>query len=444
MLHPTTHHTRARLWIGAITVLIMIATLATSIDSASGQGTPTRRTQPPTNTLSMPAVAATSTPLETPLEVGPSKYPENINALTGLPFPDEESRNRRNLIVKVSNYPYVVRPQHGLSYADIVYEYEVEGGVTRFAAIFRSQGTNYIGSVRSARLPDLDLVVMHNALLAYSGANNNVQNLLLKQWPYKLITPMIGDNCPPLCRFPVPGKPFEHTLFGNTYQMWDVASTRNTNEGYLSRGLSFAAMVDPGGTPIRDIAIKWYGDQDMRWQYDPATQKYYRWNTGVPHIDAATGEQLTADNVVVVEAYHISRPDIYESEANGAVTVEILFYGRNRAWVFRDGQWIQGEWSRRNRETPGTGLTLLQADGKTPLHLKPGKTWFEVVRCCDKAGSLFGVTLGENPVDAAATAIIAAPTVTARAPKVPNDPGVAVEANATTTASAATLQYSGQ
>lgn len=444
----TKHHLTG----GMALMIVFAALLTTGGDPAAGQAqvTPTRRTPPPTNTLSLPtAVDATAIPLSAiptvipDEEIGPAKYPENINALTGLPFPNEEAKKRRNLIVKVSNFPYIVRPQHGLSFADIVYEYEVEGGVTRFAAIYRSQGTEFVGSVRSARLPDLDLVVMFNALLAYSGANDNVQGLLLKTWPYKLITPMIGDNCPPFCRIPQPAKPFEHTLFGNTYKMWDVATTRNTNEGFVSRGLAFATPPDTNGTPIRDIAIKWYGDQDMRWQYDPATGKYFRWNTGVPHIDAATGKQLSADNVVIIEAYHNPRPDIYESEANGSPTIEILLFGRLRAWVFRDGQWFQGEWSRRNRETPGTALTLFAADGKTSIHLKPGQTWFEVVRCCDQAGSLFGVTLADTPVDAAATAIIAAPTVAARMPKLPSDPAqataLAVQANATATISAATL-----
>jgi hypothetical protein len=81
-----------------------------------------------------------------------------IISLTGLPFPDEAARNRRNLIVKISNYPEIVRPQYGLSAADIVFEYEAEGGVTRFAAIFRSQSPGRIGSIRSARLVDIELV----------------------------------------------------------------------------------------------------------------------------------------------------------------------------------------------------------------------------------------------------------------------------------------------
>jgi hypothetical protein len=358
--------------------------------------------------------------------------------LTGLPYPDAESRNRRNLIVKVSNYPWIVRPQSGLSKADLIYEYEVEGGVTRFAAIYRSQGDTYVGPVRSGRLLDLELVVMYQALFAYSGVNDNIKKLIgAADWKYQTLSPQFGDNCPPFCRYPKPGVPFEHTLFGNTFQMWDLATRRNVNTGYPARGFAFDTTPDENGKPINDIAIKWYGDQDARWQYNPTDGKYYRWNTGIPHIDAETGQQLTADNVIVVQAYHVDRPDIYESES-GAKTVEIQLWGSDKAWVFRDGQWFQGIWMRRNRERGALGLYY--PDATTPIMLKPGRSWVEVVRCCD----MFGVSPREEYTDVQATATFAVATTTARAPKLSPDvlTKQAPSANMTSTSSAATAQIS--
>src|SRR5690606_9469134 len=58
-----------------------------------------RPTVPPTNTPRPSPTPPPATP--TPIVVGPEEYPENINSLTGLPYPNEEARNRRNLIVKV-------------------------------------------------------------------------------------------------------------------------------------------------------------------------------------------------------------------------------------------------------------------------------------------------------------------------------------------------------
>ena len=271
-------------------------------------------TEAPTFT---PSLTDTVSPTDTPVPpaIGPSDYPDNINSLTGLPYPDDAARNRRNLIVKVSNYTWVVRPQSGLSQADIVYEYEVEGGVTRFAAIYRSQAPDHVGSIRSGRLLDLELVVAYDALLAYSGSNDPIKTMIIngscikpdtgsrvpctddpklihaQTWRYQAITPQFGNNCPPFCRFPRPGLAFEHTLFGNTQQIWDVATKYGVNTPHKVKGLSFTDTPDGGGKPASDIAIKWFHDQDARWQYNPDDGLYYRWKTGIPHTDANSGAQ---------------------------------------------------------------------------------------------------------------------------------------------------------
>ena len=394
---------------------------------------PTRTTPPtrtPTDTLT-----PSNTPSPTPIPIGPYTYPDNINSLTGLPFPDDAARNRRNLIVKVSNFTPVVRPQSGLSNADIVYEYEVEGGVTRFAAIYRSQGSDHVGSIRSGRLLDMELVISYNALLAYSGSNDPIKNMILngscikpsdgwrvpctsdptlihaQTWRYQALTPQFGDNCPPFCRFPRPGLAFEHTLFGNTFQMWDLATKRGVNTPLQSKGLAFTDTPDGGGKTANDIYIKWYSGQDARWQYNADDGLYYRWNSGLPHMDANTGKQLTADNVVIMQADHVNRPDIYESET-GSPAVQIDLWGADKAWVFRDGQWYQGTWRRDHDKG---GLFLFYNDNKTPIDLKPGNTWFEIVR-----PNMFNVTVSDQYADVHATETPAAATATAGAPHFPD------------------------
>ena len=117
----------------------------------------------------------TDTPTPTPTPIGPFFYPEGVNPLTGQLYPNEEAVARRNLIVKISNYPPIVRPQSNVNLADVVFEVEAEGGVTRFAAIFRNNAPTHVGSVRSARLLELELVPMFNALLAYSGTSEPIQ-----------------------------------------------------------------------------------------------------------------------------------------------------------------------------------------------------------------------------------------------------------------------------
>ena len=66
-------------------------------------------------------------------------------------------------------------PQAGLEDADIVYIEQVEGGLTRLAAIFSSKIPPVIGPVRSARISDLDILQQFGRVaFAYSGAQSKL------------------------------------------------------------------------------------------------------------------------------------------------------------------------------------------------------------------------------------------------------------------------------
>jgi hypothetical protein len=351
--------------------------------------------------------------------IGPREFPEDINPLTGLPFPDEAAKNRRNLILKVSNFPEVVRPQTGLSQADLIWEYEVEGGVTRFAAIFRSNAPEVVGAVRSARLMDIELVNAYQALLGYSGSNEWLYNYFLNEspWRWQLFSPQIGANCPMFCRIRPDSRAFEHTLFANTAAIWQEADRLGVNQPLTARGLAFQADPPPSDLLANDIYIDWYNERaSTRWQYDPARNQYLRWDSELPHIDAATGEQLSADNVVIIEVWHQDRPDVYESEVGG-IALGHLLEGTGTAWVFRDGRWYQGEWYR-NPEATGVYLRYpeRQEDGSyLPILLRPGQTWIEVVRkqYVGLQPELWSVTVSQDYAEVEATAQAQSQSLTA-------------------------------
>ena len=74
------------------------------------------------------------------------------------------------LAVKIDNIVYA-RPQTGLQSADLVYVIPVEGGLTRFMAVYSSHVPPVIGPVRSARQSDLDLLRQFGRpAFAWSGA----------------------------------------------------------------------------------------------------------------------------------------------------------------------------------------------------------------------------------------------------------------------------------
>jgi len=269
--------------------------------------------------------------------------------------------------------------------------------------------------MRSARLMDIELVNAYQALLGYSGSNDWIRNYILTEaeWRWRALSPQIGNNCPLFCRIRTDNRAFEHTLFANTEAIWQEAERLGVNQGMAAFGLTFNPTPDAGGERASDIAIDWYSDRaETRWQYNPADNRYYRFDSGLAHLDAATGQQLSADNVVVMEVWHVDRPDVYESEIGG-LALEHQLWGTGTAWLFRDGRWYRGEWFR-NRDRGAVYFRYLDAD-KTPMSLRPGQTWFTVVRklYLGSENELWSVTVRAENVDALATATVQSAKLTA-------------------------------
>ena len=98
------------------------------------------------------------------------------------------------MVVKIDNVD-AARPQTGLNQADVVYEEEVEGGLTRLAAVFQSQYPAVVGPVRSGRLTDEGIADdLNHPVFAYSGTNAIFLPILRSQ----PLTDVDGDNHPGL------------------------------------------------------------------------------------------------------------------------------------------------------------------------------------------------------------------------------------------------------
>ena len=339
------------------------------------------------------------------IEVGPWDYPHGINPLTGLPYPNDEALKRRNLIVKVSNWPPRVRPQHAVNQADLVYEYEAEGGVTRFAAIYRNSAPEQVGSIRSARLLDIELLSMYAALLAYSGTSGPIHEIY-KNASYRpvLLSPSLGDNCEQagFCRDDsVIDRGYEHTLFGDTRQMWELATKRNLNFGYRANGFAFDLQANEGGSLAKETYINWYSRTDVRWQYDHASKRYLRYADEVPHRDAVDNSQLWADNLLMLQVAHNRRPDLFTP---GSIdeSYELALWGQGPAYVLREGILHEVLWWRRNQNR-GEAIRLIFADGE-PIMLKPGRTWITLLRTLD------WVEISSELTDITASPTTSAPT----------------------------------
>lgn len=355
--------------------------IPTATDTATPSPTPTATDTPvpPTQT---PTFTPTPEPTEvlTPTVTAWPTLSANLCPLTGLPVEDLALLDRRPLAIKVQNAS-AARPQYGLAQADIVYEHLSEAGITRFTAIYLCREVEKAGSTRSARFIDLEIPAMYKSLLAFSGTSPGLYpkftNADFKEREFVQNWGWHADGFYRDIELRKQGLAIEHTLFADPPKIWRIAEKLGLNEAQDVDDMHFSSEPPEEGEPATHIKIPFPNRlMVVDYRYDEDSGTYLRWDGGEPHVDAATGEQLAATNVVVAYAHHVDA-DFYEDyPRTNHPSVQIQLWGTGPAVIFRDGKAYEGLWARPNRDDM---LVFRDAEGQIPIPLKPGNTWIEMV-----------------------------------------------------------------
>ena len=139
--------------------------------------------------------------------------------LTGLPAPGGQIPDRPMLAIKVENLP-AARPQYGLDKTDIVYEEPVEGGITRFIAMYQCQDASRVEPVRSARTTDPEILVQYGTpAFGYADAAGYVENAVKR---VKAIDDVNWQNVPSAYHHDA-SRAAPHDLYTSTKELWKAA-----------------------------------------------------------------------------------------------------------------------------------------------------------------------------------------------------------------------------
>lgn len=348
-----------------------IATVEKSVHVQSLPPTWTPQPTQPTPTL-FPTQTPLPAPLGSPEVIGFYGFPDDINPLTGLPPSNVYALERRPVMVKVSNYPPSVRPQAGLSFADIVFEYYIGNGENRFLATYYGQDATKIGSVRSGRLVDSQLVSMYQGILVYGSADPRVDEVIETQLGERAISHLEAP-CPVVCGGETHSEPW---VYANSLEVTRYVIRHNVdNERPVLNGMLFDKRPPNSDQFAIRLGVEYSSFDRGEWRYNPTTGLYERWveekldkRNMVPLTDQLTGAQLAFANVIVLFAeYTEYNPTLHD------IAVWDVVNGQ-RAVFFRDGVMTPGSWRAASHEKP---IQFFNQWG-LPYLLKPGNTWIVI------------------------------------------------------------------
>ncbi len=323
--------------------------------------------------------------LSTPVQILP---PADIgqaiitNPLTGLPVSDTSTFQHRPFAVKIANSPDYVRPQSGLSLADVAYEYYIEWGDTRFIAVFYSNNPTMIGPVRSGRYFDEHVTRMYHAFLVFKSADPRELSYLQGSDLKDFLVIVGFGGCSPYFTGPYNRDSYNNQFFNST--KWEACAEKKgvDNSPQALNGGFFSEDLPESELTASRIFSSYSNYNYNYWEYDPATHRYFRYQeandmingkpeTYAPLSDAQTGLPVTASNVVTLFV-----PHIYANSYNAhdqVFNIDLLDYGN--AIVFRDGLAIPAIWHRLYEDQ----ALLLTTLGGDPIYLRPGQTFYQVL-----------------------------------------------------------------
>lgn len=319
--------------------------------------------------------AATPTPLtiiEPAIEesIQPD-IPEMIDRRIDGTLVEETDVNRQPIGVMIENAAFAgVRPQFGLSQAQLVYEIIVEGGITRLMAVYASADLpKTIGPVRSARPTFLEFISEVNGLYAHAGGSPDalqaIDGLRIKDLS------ALGSDARFFYRDSARVAP--HNLFTSNSLFTLALRDKNltdTRPEYDSWTYKDDSPIQPAPTEERFVKIDFGSGEDylVRWVYDTTANAYQRYNGGELQKDANTDTVLSFKNVIV-QIVPPAVPAGEKGRINFAVT------GEGDVFIVRDGEVIKGRWKKPDRLSRTQFYTV---DGSL-IELNRGSTWVEIL-----------------------------------------------------------------
>jgi thiol:disulfide interchange protein len=259
--------------------------------------------------------------------------------------------------------------QSGLQDAMIIYEMIVEGGLTRYMAVFQDQNTERIGSIRSARHYFLDYALENDAIYVHHG--NSPQ--AAADFKTLNIDRISVDASKTGWRDKSLNVSTEHTLFTSIAKLNNgVGNKRKTrNKDFL---LNYSETpidlsTKEGAIKANNIEITYSGSVKTSYEYDESAQNYKRSVNGKAHTDYVTKKQYTFKNIIT---YQVSNTSLNDGSGKDRQTLDNI--GSGEGYYITNGYAVPITWSKSSRSSQ----TVYKYKDGTEIDVNDGNTFIQI------------------------------------------------------------------
>ena len=266
-----------------------------------------------------------------------------------------------SIAAKIDNH-WDARPQLGLERTDIVFEELVEGGITRYVAVWHSDIPQELGPIRSIRPMDPDIAGPLGGIIFYAGGQARFVSMMQKTPVYNAIH---GQPDTASAMYRASDRRAPHNVIVKAQEFLSAHSELAAPAQQFAYALDAAsATAAKDGAPTATLQLAFSNAFRPAWNYDAATQRYLRLQDGAPDLDSA-GTQLSATNVVSLRVTVVNDQDVPKTQ----------LIGSGEAWLTTGGGTVHGSWHKSSATDP---IRLLDDNGVV-MRLGAGNTWVELV-----------------------------------------------------------------